>query len=104
MAELNLLQLCRGQYGKIADIGAADGDLAFFLEKQGLSVDVIENESTNFNRLEGAQILKLLDLGETGPNDGILFRQHSHRQANGRRSASLTVPDCIFAGTKGMQQ
>jgi len=58
MAELNLLQLCRGQYGKIADIGAADGDLAFFLEKQGLSVDVIENESTNFNRLEGAQILK----------------------------------------------
>jgi len=58
MAELNLLQLCRGQYGKIADIGAADGDLAFFLEKQGLSVDLIENESTNFNRLEGARILK----------------------------------------------
>jgi tRNA (mo5U34)-methyltransferase len=58
MAELNLLQLCRGQYGKIADIGAADGDLAFFLEKQGLAVDMIENESTNFNRLEGARILK----------------------------------------------
>ena len=58
IAELNLLQLCRGQYGKIADIGAADGDLAFFLEKQGLSVDVIENEHANFNRLEGARILK----------------------------------------------
>ena len=58
MAELDLLQLCQGQYGKIADIGAADGDLAFFLEKQGLSVDVIENEPTNFNRLEGARILK----------------------------------------------
>ncbi len=50
---LNLLELCRGEHGKVADIGAADGDLAFFLEKQGLSVDVIENESTNFNRLKG---------------------------------------------------
>jgi tRNA (mo5U34)-methyltransferase len=58
MAGLNLLQLCRGQYGKIADIGAADGDLAFFLEEQGLAVEVIENESTNFNRLEGARILQ----------------------------------------------
>ena len=57
-ADLNLLQLCRGEYGKIADIGAADGDLAFFLEKQGLSVDAIDNESSNFNRLEGARILK----------------------------------------------
>jgi tRNA (mo5U34)-methyltransferase len=57
-ADLNLLQLCRGEYGKIADIGAADGDLAFFFEKQGLSVDVIDNESSNFNRLEGARILK----------------------------------------------
>jgi len=56
--DLNLLQLCRGEYGKIADIGTADGDLAFFLEKQGLSVDVIDNESSNFNRLEGARILK----------------------------------------------
>ncbi len=55
---LNLLELCRGEHGKVADIGAADGDLAFFLEKQGLSVDVIENESTNFNRLKGARILK----------------------------------------------
>lgn len=58
MADFDLLQLCRGQYGKIADIGAADGDLAFFLEKQGLCADVIENESTNFNRLEGTRILK----------------------------------------------
>jgi len=57
-AGLDLLQSCRGQYGKVADIGAADGDLAFFLEKVGLSVDVIDNEATNFNRLEGARILK----------------------------------------------
>ena len=55
---LNLLQLCRGQYGKVADIGAADGDLAFFLENQGLSVDVIDNEETNFNGFKGVQILK----------------------------------------------
>jgi len=55
---LNLLQLCRGQHGKVADIGAADGDLAFFLENEGLSVDVIDNEDTNFNRFEGVRILK----------------------------------------------
>jgi tRNA (mo5U34)-methyltransferase len=58
MAGLDLLQLCRGPRGKVADIGAADGDLAFFLEKMGLSIDVIDNEYTNFNRLEGARILK----------------------------------------------
>ena len=57
-AGLNLLQICRGKYGKVADIGAADGDLAFFLENQGLSVDVIDNESTNFNRFLGVRILK----------------------------------------------
>ena len=55
---LNLLQLCRGEYGKVADIGAADGDLAFFLESQGLSVDVIDNEETNFNSFRGVRILK----------------------------------------------
>jgi tRNA (mo5U34)-methyltransferase len=57
-AGLDLLQLCRGQYGKVADIGAADGDLAFFLENRGLLVDAIDNESTNFNRFQGVRILK----------------------------------------------
>ena len=57
-ADLNLLQVCRGKYGKVADIGAADGDLAFFLENQGLSVDAIDNEATNFNRFQGIRILK----------------------------------------------
>ncbi len=57
-AGLNLLQVCQGGYGKVADIGAADGDLAFFLENQGLSVDVIDNEATNFNRFLGVGILK----------------------------------------------
>jgi hypothetical protein len=27
---LDVLELCRGKYGGVADIGAADGDLAFF--------------------------------------------------------------------------
>jgi len=54
----NLSELCRGLNGKIADIGAADGDLAFFLEKMGFSVDAIDFESTNFNRMEGIRILK----------------------------------------------
>ena len=58
MAGCDLLELCRGKHGKVADIGAADGDLAFFLEKQGVSADVIDNEYTNFNGLEGARILK----------------------------------------------
>src|SRR5947208_1130777 len=57
-AGLSLLQVCQGEYGKVADIGAADGDLAFFLEKQGLSVDVIDNETTNFNGFQGVRILK----------------------------------------------
>ena len=55
---LDLLELCRGKYGRVADIGAADGDLAFFLEDLGLSVDVVDNEYTNFNKLDGARILK----------------------------------------------
>ena len=57
-AGLDLFQLCRGQYGRVADIGAADGDLAFFLENEGLSVDVIDNEETNFNGFKGVRILK----------------------------------------------
>jgi tRNA (mo5U34)-methyltransferase len=55
---LDLLELCRGEYGRIADIGTADGDLAFFLEELGFSVDIVDNEYTNFNKLEGARILK----------------------------------------------
>jgi hypothetical protein len=55
---LGLLPLCKGSSGKIADIGSADGDLAFFLEKIGFSVDVIDNALTNFNLLEGARIMK----------------------------------------------
>ena len=55
---LDMLELCRGDYGRVADIGAADGDLAFLLEELGFSVDVVDNEFTNFNKLDGVRILK----------------------------------------------
>src|SRR5689334_18718585 len=58
MAGLHLLDLCHGANGKVADIGAADGDLTFFLEKHGVSVEAIDNEYTNFNGLDGARTLK----------------------------------------------
>ena len=54
----NLLELCRGVHGKLADIGAADGDLAFFLEQNGFAVDAIDFEPTNFNQMQGIRILK----------------------------------------------
>jgi len=41
----------------IADIGAADGDLAFFLAKLGFEVDVIDWGPTNFNGLAGVRLL-----------------------------------------------
>ena len=55
---LDLLELCIGAYARVADVGAADGDLAFFLEELGFSIDVVDNECTNFNKLEGARILR----------------------------------------------
>ena len=58
VAGLDLLQVCRGPNRKIADIGAGDGDLAFFFEKLGFSVEIIDNSYTNFNGLEGARLLK----------------------------------------------
>ena len=39
------------------DIGAADGDLAFFLERLGHTVEVIDHAPTNFNGLRGARLL-----------------------------------------------
>jgi tRNA (mo5U34)-methyltransferase len=39
----------------IADIGAADGDLAFFLETQGFDVHIIDNGPTNMNGLRAAR-------------------------------------------------
>jgi len=43
--------------GHVADIGAADGDLSYFFESLGLSVDLIDWPATNWNGLEGARAL-----------------------------------------------
>lgn len=43
--------------GRVADIGAADGDLSYFLESQGMSVDLIDWPATNWNGLAGARAL-----------------------------------------------
>ena len=43
---------------KILDIGAADGDLSFFLESLGYELDVIDNAPTNFNNLKGVRLLR----------------------------------------------
>jgi tRNA (mo5U34)-methyltransferase len=43
----------------VADIGAADGDLSFFLSSRGVgSIDIIDHAPTNFNGLEGARKLQ----------------------------------------------
>lgn len=41
----------------IADVGAADGDAAFFMESQGCEVDIVDYGPTNFNTLRGARLL-----------------------------------------------
>ncbi|MEO7433147.1 MAG: hypothetical protein ABIR62_14195 [Dokdonella sp.] len=42
----------------VADIGAADGDTAFFLETLGHKSDVIDFPPTNFNSCRGLRLLK----------------------------------------------
>ena len=42
---------------RIADIGAADGDLAFFMQSLGYAVDIIDYGPTNYNTLRGARAL-----------------------------------------------
>lgn len=44
--------------GRVADIGAADGDLAFFLESLGYRAEIIDYPDYNFNRLKAAYRLK----------------------------------------------
>jgi tRNA (mo5U34)-methyltransferase len=56
----DLMNLAEGR--AVADIGAADGDLAFFLETLGFEVDIVDNAPTNWNGLKGARRLReLLD-------------------------------------------
>jgi 2-polyprenyl-3-methyl-5-hydroxy-6-metoxy-1,4-benzoquinol methylase len=44
--------------GRVADMGAADGDLAFFLESLGYRPEIIDFPDYNYNRLEAAYHLK----------------------------------------------
>lgn len=44
----------------VADIGAADGDLAFFLETLGVNSHIVDYAPTNWNGLRGAYALKNL--------------------------------------------
>lgn len=78
-----------GQFagGRVADIGAADGDLAFFLETQGYRCDIIDYPDYNYNRLSAARHLQAaldsrvaiheIDLDERfelpGTYDAVLF-------------------------------
>lgn len=43
--------------GPVADVGAADGDMAYFLSSLGIPTEIIDNATTNFNNLEGASLL-----------------------------------------------
>ncbi|MDD5675182.1 MAG: class I SAM-dependent methyltransferase [Chitinivibrionales bacterium] len=53
----NLAELAGGL--PVADIGAADGDFGFYLEKSGLNnIHIIDYAPTNCNKLEGARAIK----------------------------------------------
>jgi tRNA (mo5U34)-methyltransferase len=53
-----LFESMRGQ--PLADIGAADGDLAYFFEREGFELDVLDWPATNWNGLRGARRLHTL--------------------------------------------
>jgi tRNA (mo5U34)-methyltransferase len=48
------------QSGPAVDIGAADGDTAFFMETQGIPMHVVDFPPTNFNGCRGVHRLKAL--------------------------------------------
>ena len=52
----NLIELAGG--ARIADIGAADGDTAFFMESLGCQADTIDFPPTNFNGCRGMRAMK----------------------------------------------
>ena len=53
---------------RAADIGAADGDVSFFMEQEGWEMTIIDNPPTNWNGLRGAKLFK----GATGSAVQIL--------------------------------
>jgi hypothetical protein len=54
----DILERIKGK--PVLDVGAADGDLAFFLESLGYEVDIVDWPATNWNGLRGAHRLKEL--------------------------------------------
>jgi tRNA (mo5U34)-methyltransferase len=62
----------------VADVGAADGDLAFVLEDlAGWQIDIIDTSATNMNGLQGAHALREHLGSEVGIYDIDLDRQFS---------------------------
>jgi tRNA (mo5U34)-methyltransferase len=55
-ARRDLQSLTEGR--PVADVGAADGDLGFYLESLGLDVHLVDNARTNYNGLSGARAVK----------------------------------------------
>lgn len=50
--------VCKGDAGlRVLDVGAADGDLGYFFESRGCSVDFLDNPPTNFNDCRGLKAL-----------------------------------------------
>ncbi len=74
-----LLRLAEG--GAVADVGAADGDLAFFLETLGCQVHIVDNGPTNFNNLAAARALKTAFGSSAEIHEVDLDRQFSLPQA-----------------------
>src|SRR5580765_5290123 len=58
LGEANRNPLPPVDMGPIADIGAADGDTAFFLESLGYRVHAIDYPPTNYNSCRGIRLLK----------------------------------------------
>jgi tRNA (mo5U34)-methyltransferase len=61
--------------GPVADIGTADGDLGFLLEKLGHTVDLIDYAPTNWNGMRGARRLKELMASNVGIHEVDLDSQ-----------------------------
>ena len=58
LTDANRSPLPAQEAGPIADIGAADGDTAFFLESLGYRVHAIDYPPTNYNSCRGIRLLK----------------------------------------------